>query len=60
MNKFRKFKDKLEGTKCLEIFKFMTVERYKAFNVIFRQGEVGRKMYFLLTGEVAIFIPRSK
>ncbi|CAD8059463.1 unnamed protein product [Paramecium sonneborni] len=55
-----KFKDKLEGNKCLDIFRFMTVEKYKAFNVIFRQGEPGRKMYFLLSGEVGIFVPKSK
>ncbi|CAD8137267.1 unnamed protein product [Paramecium octaurelia] len=54
-----KFKDKLDGNKCLDIFRFMTVEKYKAFNIIFRQGEPGRKMYFLLTGEVGIFVPKS-
>ncbi|CAD8047980.1 unnamed protein product [Paramecium primaurelia] len=54
-----KFKDKLDGNKCLDIFRFMTVEKYKALNIIFRQGEPGRKMYFLLSGEVGIFVPKS-
>ncbi|CAD8056566.1 unnamed protein product [Paramecium sonneborni] len=55
-----KFKDRLDGNKCLDIFRFMTVEKYKTLNIIFRHGEPGRKMYFILSGEVGIFVPKCR
>lgn len=37
----------------------MMLERIPQFQIIFEQGEKGRKMYFILEGEVGIVIPND-
>jgi CRP-like cAMP-binding protein len=35
-------------------------EKFDKFSIIFNHGETGRKMYFILSGEVGILLPTGK
>jgi phosphoserine phosphatase len=43
-----KFKEKLDLESCKALFREMTLEWYDTTKIIFRHGDPGRKMYFVL------------
>ncbi|KAM3139518.1 Cyclic nucleotide-binding domain-containing protein 2 [Paramecium bursaria] len=55
-----KFKEKLDNTSFLDLVREMNVEHIDKFKTVFRYGDSGKKMYFILQGEIGVFIPKSK
>jgi CRP-like cAMP-binding protein len=47
----------LNDTNYESLFGELKYEHFKEHEVIFNQGDTGRKMYFILQGEVGILIP---
>ncbi|CAK58129.1 unnamed protein product (macronuclear) [Paramecium tetraurelia] len=43
----------------LKLFKNLLFERVNQFELVFNYGEKGRKMYFILEGEVGILLPQE-
>lgn len=43
----------------LKLFKNLMLERAPQYSIVFEKGEKGRKMYFILEGEVGIMIPND-
>lgn len=44
----------------MELFNELSYEHYKEHSAIFHHGDTGRKMYFILQGEVGILIPTGE
>ncbi|CAK59847.1 unnamed protein product (macronuclear) [Paramecium tetraurelia] len=57
---YSKFKEKLDHESCKSLFREMTLEWYDSTKIIFRHGDPGRRMYFVLQGELVILIPKTK
>ncbi|CAD8192554.1 unnamed protein product [Paramecium octaurelia] len=57
---YSKFKEKLDHESCKSLFREMTLEWYDTTKIIFRHGDPGRRMYFVLQGELVILIPKTK
>ncbi|CAD8117941.1 unnamed protein product [Paramecium sonneborni] len=57
---YSKFKEKLDQESCKSLFREMTLEWYDSTKIIFRHGDPGRRMYFVLQGELVILIPKTK
>ncbi|CAD8056125.1 unnamed protein product [Paramecium sonneborni] len=53
---FKKLKSQLRDDILLKLIKSLFIERFKQYEVVFNQGETGRKMYFILEGEVSILV----
>ncbi|CAD8144139.1 unnamed protein product [Paramecium pentaurelia] len=53
---FKKLKSQLREDILLKLIKSLQIERFKQYEVVFNQGETGRKMYFILEGEVSILV----
>ncbi|CAK58625.1 unnamed protein product (macronuclear) [Paramecium tetraurelia] len=53
---FKKLKSQLREDILLKLIKSLLIERFKQCEVVFNQGETGRKMYFILEGEVSILV----
>ncbi|CAD8097805.1 unnamed protein product [Paramecium sonneborni] len=54
---FSKIRGQLPDDLYIRIFKDLQLERSNAAEVVFNIGDIGRKMYFIIDGEVAILIP---
>jgi CRP-like cAMP-binding protein len=50
-------KDKLHLDSYIKIFKEIKFECFTENRTIFEAGDIGRKMYFVLYGEVGILLP---
>jgi CRP-like cAMP-binding protein len=53
----RKIKGQLPDDLFIRIYKDLVLEKVAASEVVFNIGDIGRKMYFIIEGEVAILIP---
>ncbi|CAD8105073.1 unnamed protein product [Paramecium sonneborni] len=53
---FQQIRSKLNPNILIKLMSTITIERFKAFSVVFNQSETGRKMYIVLQGEAAILI----
>ncbi|CAD8136913.1 unnamed protein product [Paramecium octaurelia] len=53
---FKKLKSQLREDILLKLIKSLFIERFKQYETVFNQGETGRKMYFVLEGEVSILV----
>ncbi|CAD8121722.1 unnamed protein product [Paramecium sonneborni] len=53
---FSQLRNKLTTSILIKLMATITIEEFTTFNVIFNQGETGRKMYIILKGEVAVLI----
>ena len=50
-------KDKLSLENYTKVFKEIKFECFDVNKAIFEAGDIGRKMYFILYGEVGILLP---
>ncbi|CAK89215.1 unnamed protein product (macronuclear) [Paramecium tetraurelia] len=57
---FSKIRGQLPDDLYIRIFKDLQIERINAAEVVFNMGDIGRKMYFIIDGEVAILIPMQE
>ncbi|CAD8085306.1 unnamed protein product [Paramecium primaurelia] len=57
---FAYFSGQLPDDLYIRIFKDLQLERSNAAEVVFNIGDIGRKMYFIIDGEVAILIPMQE
>ncbi|CAD8059122.1 unnamed protein product [Paramecium sonneborni] len=53
---FKKLKSQLREDILIKLIKSLFIERFKQYEVVFNQGETGRKMYFILEGEISIIV----
>lgn len=60
MNLLRNIKEKLSEEVMLKLTNCLELESYPGHTILFNQGDTGRKMYFILKGEVAIFVKLSE
>jgi CRP-like cAMP-binding protein len=56
----RQFKDKMNESNYEDLYCELKYEHYKEHEIIFNHGDTGRKMYFILQGEVGILIPTGQ
>ncbi|CAD8094249.1 unnamed protein product [Paramecium sonneborni] len=57
---FTKIRGQLPDDLYIRIFKDLQLENRNAAEVVFNIGDIGRKMYFIIDGEVAILIPMQE
>ncbi|KAM3136941.1 Cyclic nucleotide-binding domain-containing protein 2 [Paramecium bursaria] len=55
-NYFEKFQGSLSEEYYNQLFQVLEVEECRSRQILFKQGETGRKMFFILFGEVAILV----
>ncbi|CAD8200101.1 unnamed protein product [Paramecium pentaurelia] len=53
---FSQLRNKLTTQILIKLMVTISIEQFNTFNVVFNQGETGRKMYIILKGEVAVLI----
>lgn len=56
----RKIKGQLPDDLFIRIYKDLVLEKIGASEIVFNIGDIGRKMYFIIEGEVAILIPMQE
>lgn len=56
----RKIKESLDKDLFEEMFYNVMYETFEPYDIVFNQGEIGRKMYFILEGDMAILLPTGK
>lgn len=55
---FINYKESIPEETYLEIYKAIKVETYKKFQVVFHYGDIGKKIYYILKGEVYVLVPK--
>lgn len=55
---FINYKESIPEETYLEIFRAIKVETYQKFQVVFHYGDIGKKIYYILKGEVYVLVPK--